>query len=77
MPNKNGLSLNVLSDKSGDVTSMDRPEMDMETRRRAEAACVKLAEAVEELDALGFEAYATHAHLCLELVRQHLAQSLH
>jgi hypothetical protein len=56
---------------------MEEPTIDPDLRRRCEAACVKLAEAVEELDALGFQAYATHAHLCLELVREHLAQSLH
>ncbi len=55
---------------------MEEPTIDPERRRRCEAACVKLAEVVEELDALGFEAYATHAHLCLELVRQHLEDSL-
>jgi hypothetical protein len=55
---------------------MEEPTVDPEKRRRWEAACVKLAEAVEELDALGFQAYATHAHLCLELVREHLVQSL-
>ena len=50
------------------------PTIDPETRRRCEAACVKLAEAIAELDVLGLQAYATHAHLCLELVRQHLAR---
>jgi hypothetical protein len=50
------------------------PTIDPEKRRRCEAACVKLAEAIEELDALGLQVYATHAHLCLELVRQHLAR---
>jgi hypothetical protein len=54
--------------------SMDEPPIDPDIRRRCETACVKLAEAVDELDALGFEAYATHAHLCLELVREYLAQ---
>jgi hypothetical protein len=53
---------------------MIAPPIDPERRRRCEAACAKLAEAVEELDALGFEAYATHAHLCLELVRDYLRQ---
>jgi hypothetical protein len=56
---------------------MEEPTIDPEMRRRCEAACVKLAEAVEELDALGLQAFATHAHLCLELVREHLEQSLH
>jgi hypothetical protein len=56
---------------------MDEPEIDLETRLRAEAACAKLAEAIAELDALGFEAQATHAHLCLELVREYLAQTMH
>jgi hypothetical protein len=56
---------------------MDEPEIDLETRRRAELACVKLAEAIAKLDRIGFEAQATHAHLCLELVRESLAQSLH
>jgi hypothetical protein len=55
---------------------MDEPEFDLETRRRAELACTKLAEVIEELDALGFEAPATHAHLCLELMREYLGQSL-
>ena len=50
------------------------PKIDTETRRRCEAACVKLTEAIEELDALGLQTYATHAHLCLELVREHLAR---
>ena len=54
---------------------MVQPIIDPEQRRRCEAACVKLAEVIEELDELGFEAYATHAHLCLELVREHLKQS--
>ena len=34
-----------------------------------------MAEAIEELDAIGLGAYATHAHLCLELVREHLART--
>jgi hypothetical protein len=51
------------------------PSIDPETRRRCEAACVKLAEAIEELDALGFQAYATHAHLCMELVREYLKRA--
>jgi hypothetical protein len=55
---------------------MNEPEIDLETRRRAELACAKLADAIAELDALGFEEQATHAHLCLELVREYLAQSL-
>ena len=55
---------------------MDEPEFDLETRRRAEVACAKLAEVIEELDALGFDAPATHAHLCLELMREYLGQSL-
>lgn len=54
---------------------MERPIVDPELRRRCEAACVKLAEAVEELDELGLEIYANHAHLCLELVREHLERS--
>ena len=53
---------------------MVEPGTDPEARQRCEAACRKLAEVIDELDALGFHGYATHAHLCLELVRQHLAQ---
>jgi hypothetical protein len=51
---------------------MNEPAIDPEIRRRCEAACAKLAQAVDELDALGLQAYATHAHLCLELVREYL-----
>jgi hypothetical protein len=51
---------------------MIEPSIDPEKRRRCEVACVKLAEAIDELDALGLQGYATHAHLCLELVRDHL-----
>lgn len=53
---------------------MVEPKIDLETRRRCEAACAKLVEAIAELDALGLQADATHAHLCLELVREHLAR---
>ena len=53
---------------------MIEPSINSATRRRGEAACARLAEVVEELDALGFQACATHAHLCLELVRDHLRQ---
>jgi hypothetical protein len=51
---------------------MNEPPIDPDVRRRCEAACAKLTEAVEELDAVGLEAFATHAHLCLELVREFL-----
>jgi hypothetical protein len=50
------------------------PSIDHDARSRCEAACRKLEEAIEELDDCGFDLYATHAHLCLELVREHLHQ---
>ena len=53
---------------------MVEPSMDQEVRSRCEAACRKIEEAIDELDGCGFELYATHAHLCLELVRRHLSQ---
>ena len=54
---------------------MNEPKIDPEIRRCCERACSKLAEAVDELDALGLDSYATHAHLCLELVRDYLARN--
>ena len=52
---------------------MFESSIDQETRDRCEAACRKLEEAIEELDDCGLEMYATHAHLCLELVRERLS----
>jgi hypothetical protein len=51
---------------------MAEPSTDQNARSRCEAACRKLEEAIEELDGCGLDLYATHAHLCLELVREHL-----
>jgi hypothetical protein len=51
---------------------MGEPAMKRDNRSRCEAACRKLEEAIEELDLCGLDIYATHAHLCLELVREHL-----
>ena len=51
---------------------MGEPLPKQDTRSRCEAACRKLEEAIEELDDCGLDIYATHAHLCLELVREHL-----
>ena len=56
----------------GREQAMVEPSIDQESRRRCEAACRKLEEAIEELDGCGLDLYATHAHLCLELVREHL-----
>jgi hypothetical protein len=55
---------------------MAEPAIDQEARGRCEAACRKLEEAIEELDGCGLDLYATHAHLCLELVREHLNDQL-
>ena len=54
------------------VHAMIEPSTDREVRTRCELACRKLEEAIETLDDCGLELYATHAHLCLELVREHL-----
>ena len=51
---------------------MFEASIDQELRSRCETACRKLEEAIEELDDCGLDIYATHAHLCLELVRQRL-----
>jgi hypothetical protein len=51
---------------------MFETSIDRDLRSRCEAACRKLEEAIEELDDCGLEIYATHAHLCLELVRERL-----
>jgi hypothetical protein len=51
---------------------MVEPLMKQDIRSLCEAACRKLEEAIEELDSCGLDVYATHAHLCLELVREHL-----
>jgi hypothetical protein len=51
---------------------MVEQQIDQEARTRCEAALRKLEEAIEELDGCGLDLYATHAHLCLELVREHL-----
>jgi hypothetical protein len=51
---------------------MVEQSIDQEARSRCEAACRKLEEAIEDLDGCGFDLYATHAHLCLELVREQL-----
>jgi hypothetical protein len=39
-------------------------------RQRCEDVCRKLEEAIAELDDCGLQDYATHAHLCMELVRE-------
>ena len=44
-------------------------------RRRCDQACRKLSEAIEELDACGLFDAATHAHLCLDLVREALPRA--
>jgi hypothetical protein len=49
-----------------------RAAMDRDRRRRCDEACRKLTEAIEELDACGLFDAATHAHLCLDLVRDAL-----
>jgi len=49
-----------------------RAAMDRERRRRCDQACRKLTEAIEELDACGLFDAASHAHLCLDLVRDAL-----
>lgn len=51
---------------------MFETSIDRETRDRCEAACRKLEEAIDELDDCGLDIYATHAYLCLELVRERL-----
>jgi hypothetical protein len=51
---------------------MVEQSIDQDARSRCEAACRKLEEAIGELDDCGLDLYATHAHLCLELVREHL-----
>jgi hypothetical protein len=56
----------------GRERAMVEQSIDQDTRSRCEAACRKLEEAIEELDGCGLDLYATHAHLCLELVREHL-----
>ena len=57
----------------GPEHAMVEPLRKQDTRTRCEAACRKLEEAIEELDDCGLDIYATHAHLCLELVRDHLS----
>jgi hypothetical protein len=49
--------------------------MDAATRLRCEAACRTLEEAIAELDACGLEHFATHAHHCLESVREQLRRA--
>src|SRR4051812_36865942 len=56
----------------GPEQAMIEPSTKHDERSRCEAACRKLEEAIEELDDCGLDLYATHAHLCLELVREHL-----
>jgi hypothetical protein len=52
-----------------------RASMDRDMRRRCDQACRKLSEAIEELDACGLFDAATHAHLCLDLVREALQEA--
>jgi hypothetical protein len=59
----------------GREQAMAEASMKQDARSRCEAACRKLEEAIEELDNCGLDIYATHAHLCLELVREHLDHS--